>query len=259
MGGGLRKVTLSVPEGAPGSELEVGVELDVTREVKVSSAEIRVRCVEHAWVQQGDRRVRENVVVVEERYPVALPPAVDAPLSKSVKIRVPASASPAMHHSLHNEVDLALNLPWRPDLLVKAVLVVLPPQVPRPAQAAPSPLDTDTEVWSTIARPQYRPGDTVTGEVKVMPISKAQHARSLVVRLTAVAHNWGEENRQIYAEAEAKGPFPEDVSVPFSLKLPADAPLTYRGQNLDIDWYVDAELLDTPGLNPRSHTPFVVG
>jgi hypothetical protein len=259
-GGSLREVTVLVPEGAPGAELELVIGLEVNGHVKIASAEVWVRCVEHARVQQGDTHAHESVVVHQQHHPLALPEALDASMVTRLKIRVPADAAPAMPGALQNEVEVVLKSPWHPALSARAPLEVLPPSMPRLVDAAPSPLDSELEVWSTITGQRFRPGDTVSGEVKIMPVSKAQHAKAIVVRLTALAHGWGEDNRHVYAQAQlADGPFTDERVIPFSLALPRNAPLTYRGQNVDIDWYVEAELLDTPGIAPRSHTPFVVG
>lgn len=105
-----------------------------------------------------------------------------------------------------------------------------------------------------------RAGDTVSGRLTVRAREDVE-CDALVVEL-----QWHTHGR-----VSSTGPWTDDMtlfegrleegsvrSFPFSLSLPSEGPLTYRGEHLNIDWRVRARAEVSRSLDPESVLPLVV-
>jgi len=254
------RVELRVDPMRPGEETRLQLMLEPRGTVTIRSARLVMRAIECALIREGDHHAEQRAVAFETSWPLELPKQLGEPFTHPMRLIVPARLCPGAPRALSTELEVQLELEHWPLATTQVPVTVLPPAARREAEPAPSRLDNDTELWVVIDRAQFRLGETVRGEIKISPERKAQQASALAVRLIWLAHGTGEDRRHPVAELQlAKGPFTEGASLPFELTLPPQAPLTYRGEIIDIDWYVEAELLDTPGMAPLAHAGFVVG
>lgn len=95
------------------------------------------------------------------------------------------------------------------------------------------------KVTVTVDKPQLRAGDTVAGRVD---ITEAGHVRKLDVSL--VCHDKTSDYQGVSFTSEpsmlAEGELAPPASYPFSIAIPADAPISYSGYGASIWWVVDA-------------------
>ena len=105
----------------------------------------------------------------------------------------------------------------------------------------------------------YKLGDTVMGMVKIQ-VNKDVNCRALKITGLWKTHGRGNTDRGKYGEHtafEGKMKAGEVISIPFR-NLIEDVPLTYRGEYLNIDHYVDVRI-DIPWrLDPKASEEFLV-
>lgn len=98
------------------------------------------------------------------------------------------------------------------------------------------------------------PGDEVRGTVEVLDdLPRAHH---LEVALVMSGRRVGEQER--VRESPAMGPFTRGQTVPFALRIPLDAPLSYEGEDVSIEWTLLARA-DVPwAVDPVVREPLLI-
>lgn len=106
----------------------------------------------------------------------------------------------------------------------------------------------------------FRLGDTISGSVEV-GVDRDVDRQKLVAKLLWKTHGRGNSDEAAFDELELyTGPWSsgEHHTYPFQLTLPEEGPYTYRGEYLNVDWYVEARS-DIPwARDPRTSQDFLV-
>jgi hypothetical protein len=238
-----------------GEPLALHVELTGRSRTPIDAVEIALRCVETSWYGHGKGRRRHRATHVDELLTFdGLVLEAGARHAIDVTIPLPREAPPS-YDGRELQVSWGLGvhaiIPWWPDLRRTYALEVAraPGLLPRPevivaSSEAGGPTPGKLYLEATLASTDVAPGEVVAGRVS---LDHVEASRLRAVRIALVARERGVVARRVnegevrrwLGQLAAEKP-PSGVSIPFEVRLPVDAPPSFRGALGSVEWTVEA-------------------